>query len=126
MNIADAINELKQGKRITRPVWGEGIYLAMVDDIVKPYCVATLYYQYDQNILITTDWETLDGTKQNMTFPEMLSALKEGHKTRRSSFAEGSYLILSQNKQDIFIKKIAEHHFIPTYQCLDATDWEAF
>lgn len=124
MHIKDALLRLKEGKKIRHSSWGKEEYICMNDKTndITFYHLQAISFNMEPSILISNEWETLDGNRKNMDFMDALFVLSQGGKIR-SDYIEGEFIEMDLLTKNIFVKKVIESEFIIDHQSLFSTEW---
>lgn len=128
MHISTAIEKLKQGKKITHLSWPKDSYL-QIDSI----STHMMFFQYEAtpfnitpDILLSSNWYTLDGSHTSLDFVQALALLSQGYKL---SFEENdlspsfSFIEMDMISKDIYQKKIIHRDFILDQKSLFSNEW---
>lgn len=127
MNFAEAMELMRLGKKVYRPIWKQEMYLTIVDDEddtqLKCFSEHHVAFGYDNDMLLSDGWYVLD-MKGGMSFSEAIKELMLGRKIVHETFSEGAYVHVLD---DMLVKRyMAESTFIPTMACLFASDWHVY
>ena len=128
MNLHDAVEALKSGKKIRLKGWGTKSYLKMEDDIseVNLYSEESHHFDYQSTILLTDDWEVLyNDDNSKYSFTEMIDKLREGKKCRRESWEPYTYIMFDKNNREIIKKRMSIIPFILNFDSFVSNEWEA-
>lgn len=126
MQFEKAYEELLKGKKIRRKEWEHFTHLRLAGkEEVKTYKGEYTEFYQNSNILVSNGWIVLDGDGEQMPFIDALQELKLKKKITNIDWLEKGYdkfIFIDHNK--LAMCTAIEFDFMPTYQCLLATDWE--
>lgn len=126
MNFQDAMQALDAGKSICRQKWDKGLFLRRVvsstGDEVKCFCTSVTHFQYDMEILKSTGW-LIEGSSEQFSFIELIPKLLEGKVAKYPEWINSELLFASEDRKKLYLSKLEEFNFVPTFECLTANDW---
>lgn len=127
MELPEALEEAKKGKKIRRRGWDVYIKYSTELGIYKMHTMTASIYTYDLSILSSNDWivfsENKDATIGPISFIDALKLLREGYKARLSSWTNTTYLMV-EGATSLLLFTEEEINFIPSFYCLISYDWE--
>ena len=121
MNFEKALKELLSGKKIRRKEWGHLTHLKIIDNKVIAFRGEVTHFNEDPDLLISKGWKIVDGDGTEMTFMEGIEQLKAKKCLTRNEMGEAFIFIDNDN---IALCKPVEFAFMPSWKCLNASDWE--
>ncbi len=124
MNFKEAYNQLMQSKKIRRKEWDKSLYLKLNNDnLVRCYREEAIPFSYDLDILTSDDW-IVTNKLGNFPFYEVIYFLMQGEKAQLSIWPDDCFIESTRSGiKDLFMRRICEHDFIPTFECLISNDW---
>jgi len=129
MNFKEAYEHLKEGKKIRRRSWPASIYLkrsqALIlgeDDQYKCFRQECVPYNIDLSIIDSNEWMIL-GESKLLSFSEIIEPLMQGKNVRLNNWPDSCFLEMDKSK-DVFLRRIVEFDFKPSFSCFASTDWE--
>lgn len=130
MNFSEATKALKEGKKIRRKSWDRFTNIAKEEnegqDEIFAYAQMAVPYFYDNNIILSDDWEVVDAQGATIDFPDAVEMLKKRFKVRLKHWPKHQYIELSENGRELVLRKMSQHVFQPDFECFSAIDWEIF
>lgn len=128
MNLSEAVQALKDGKKVRLRGWGKKSYIKMVGNVdpeIKFYNEATNHFAYDSKTLLSEEWYSIDYPDRKYNFPEMLSKLRQGKSCRREGWAEDMYIVYDTQIRNIVVKQMEEiPNFNINFDSLILENWE--
>lgn len=121
MNFEKAHKELLNGKKIRRKEWESHMHLRMIEKNIVAYRGEITRFYDAPNILLSNDWEVVDGDGTKMNFLEALEILKQKKAVTREEMC-GAFLFVDDNQ--LAICRPVEYVFMPTFKCMCLNDWE--
>lgn len=137
MNFMEATKLLKEGFAIRRKSWPDYVHLkiSIVNDdgenkeVIKGYRQEAVPFLYDASIITSDDWMIVDNAaheQEIIDFPTAIDMLKWRKKVRLKDWPKSTFLELHPNGKELFMRKICEHPYTPTFECFSSTDWETY
>jgi hypothetical protein len=87
MKLNEVINDLNEGKKITRSVWTVGTYIKIKDSHLLGYRKALRYIDIVDDTLLSDDWLKINSNETDNTkkykFYELIDYLKQGNLIKR-------------------------------------------
>lgn len=124
MDFKEASELLKQDKKIRRKAWDKSFYLLMDElDNVKCFREEAVPFTYNLSIITSHDW-VIVGEDKEMSFPDALMALLDGKLIKLKEWPNDCFLEATQNGKEVFMRRICEYDFTPTFECFSSTDWD--
>ncbi len=130
MRFYDAVNYLKQGKKIAAKQWDKRSYLQatiieLTNEVVniKYYSEVFNPYTYENDIILENDWCVYKECDTTYSFYEMLLKLKEHKKITKKSWEKYQYIFTDGNKNLVF-RTMEERKFVVDFDTLLNSEWE--
>lgn len=126
MDFKEATEQLKQQNKVRRKAWESTIYLLMNEvHEVKCYRLEAVPFNYDVNIIMSNDWVIVGEEEgEQYCFPDVVQNLLFNKKIKLKEWPEQCYLEATPNGKEVFMRRICEYPFTPTFECFTSTDWE--
>jgi hypothetical protein len=124
MDLKEALGQLAEGKKIRRRNWPSLLFLKKDKDKIVCFRQETILFDYDLSILDSVGWSEVGEEDENLSFSEAVERLFHMKKITLNEWPEDCYLQQSENGREIYMKKDSIYSFVPTFECLSATDWE--
>ncbi len=127
MEFKEAFEKVSLGKKIRRRGWiDKSIYFVMTPekDLIG-YRQEVVSFSFNINLANTHDWMLVDEKSEDiLSFPEAVYMLSIGKKIRSKSWDDDSFIQISENRKEIYLKRTCEYNFQPEFECLSSNDWE--
>ena len=123
MTWSEAQEAMKQGKRVGRQSWKDGLNIGLEGDTMFEFIGNRVMELTIQMAEHHRDWEIVDGTKMN--FEQALAAMRRGEKVRREGWPK--QWSISIKHDDLLLYHNGAIHFEPPVilrQDILATDWQ--
>src|SRR5580700_7776796 len=88
MKFCEAIEKLKEGYKVTRKPWIDGVYFLMDGDTVKSYQPLLTHYVYNEDIMISDGWEVIGKPEIMYTFCEIIPFIQKGERVKLVNWKE--------------------------------------
>ena len=126
MDFIDAVHELHKGRKIRRKSWDKSVYLQVLSNsFVQCYRSEAVPFLYDNDIILSYGWLILgDPEAKEYFFPEAVEILMNRGKVALNSWPPETYLEVTPNSREIFMRRECEFAFTPTFECFMSKDWE--
>lgn len=125
MDFKEASDALKEDKKIRRKSWDKSFYLMMdLTDNIKCYREEAVPFVYTVDIINSHDWVIVGEGDDNISFPNIIKPLMEGKKVKLKEWPYDCFLEATQNGKELFMRRICEVNFTPTFECFTNNDWE--
>jgi hypothetical protein len=124
MNLKEAYEQLSTGKSVRRQSWLELIHLKYDDNgLVKCFGQQAVEFQYDLSIINSSGWVVVgDEEGEVYIFPDAITHFLSNKKIKLKDWPKGCHLEIENGK--VFMRKMTEYPFVPTFECLMANDWD--
>lgn len=124
MEFKEALEKLKEGKKIRRKEWEETLHIKIdpVDDKIKGFRQERVPLIYDMDILTSTEWTVIDDNEV-VDFATAAIRLKQRKKVRFKDWQEDTYLEWV-NDYNFCMMQIMPYAFLPSFYDVTQTDWE--
>jgi len=128
MKLREAIESLKQGKKVRRRAWESNLFLQIkldAENNLRVMCLRldSVPFSYDLDIILCDDWMIKDGDNSHLSFDEALIALQNRKKVKLSSWIN-DYLEMDIFSKEVIMKTLREYNFVPLFSCFQSEDWE--
>jgi hypothetical protein len=128
MDFKDAYKQLILERKIRRKVWDKSLYLKFnYDGLARCYREEAIPFSYDIDIITSNDWFILKSNGEdrlgNFPFYEVIDYLKQGEKAQLSNWPEDCFIESTKDGKEIFMRRICEYDFVPTFECFTSNDW---
>lgn len=121
MNFNEAMEKLKQGKKVTRST-DDKSYFIMKDNKLEYRSRSTNYYLYSQDIMISEDWYFDNDDKTDYEFSEIIPFLLKGFKFKLKGWQD-AYIYYDLSTQLILLITMVICDYIPCFADFIAEDW---
>lgn len=121
MNFNEAMEKLKEGKKISRNIWKDTLYYQLKGSEIKTYQNKLDVFIYDEDIMLSNGWLLIGDTKE-YSFVDLLPLLYKGAKATHKEW-EKSYFYLELVTKTLIISTIYEQSFVPDFMSFLADDW---
>lgn len=123
MEFKEAMVHLRNHRKITRNVWACE-YLEMdVMGKIKGYREEWAPFNFVIDIITSTDW-VIEGEEDTMlSFEDILKPLKEGKSVKLKEWPKHCAIEIEKTLNSVFIRKICDFDFTPSFNCFLANDW---
>ncbi len=121
MKFCEAMDELRNGKKVTRNPWRQGVYFLMQGDDVKSYQPKISPYIYNEDIMVSDGWY-VEGLDQEMKFCNIIPYLQQGAMARMDSWKE-AWIYYDGSSKGLVVHSMDEFPFIPDFESFTAQDW---
>jgi hypothetical protein len=131
MKFAEALEELKAGKKIGRKAWEKNTFIKNqeVDTPNKKFGEPKVYketivpYVYNLNIIDSNDW-LMVGETQKYKFADIAILLLRGAKARFQDWEDGSYIFFDRQEKCLFWRYMSVCDMsTPDFMSFVAEDW---
>jgi hypothetical protein len=128
MNFKEAYDQLRMDKKIRRKAWDKSIYIQMNSvNQVKCYREEAVPFVYDITIINSNDWIIVsieDVSIDNISFDELIEYLRKGYRAKLPEWPDDCHIESSKDGNELFMRRICEYEFTPTFSCFTSNDWE--
>jgi hypothetical protein len=121
MKFCEAMEKLKQGSKITRIPWKDGIYFLMFKDDVRSYQPKLSPYIYNEDIMISNGW-LIDDKEEEFAFCDIIPFLLKGAKAKLSAWKD-SFIYFDNASKSLVLHSMDMFPFIPAFEAFVAEDW---
>jgi hypothetical protein len=122
VKFCDAVNALKEGKKVTRQIYSNGLYFLMEDENVKSFQPVLQNYYYSEDIMISDSWLVDDDTSNEYSFSEIIPLLQSGYRARIKTWLD-CYIYLDTSENTLVIHSMDSFPFMPQFNDFAAEDW---
>tara|TARA_R110000868_G_scaffold90899_3_gene251957 strand:+ start:3897 stop:4271 length:375 start_codon:yes stop_codon:yes gene_type:complete len=121
MKFCEAMDRLKEGAKVTRQPWAEGVYFLMDGSDVKSYQPKLAHFVYNEDIMVSDGW-LVDGVEGSFKFCDIISYLQQGARARLSEWKE-AFIYLDSTDKVLVINSMEIFPFTPQFSDFVAQDW---
>lgn len=121
MKFCEAMGKLKEGKKVTRQPWAEGVYFLMEAGDVKSYQPKLAHYIYNEDIMVSDGW-LVDAVEGEFKFGDIIEYLQKGYRARLKDWKE-MYIYLDQSIQSLVVNSMDIFPFTPQFSDFVSQDW---
>lgn len=121
MKFCEAMDALKNGQKVTRTPWKDGVYFKMEDKDVKSYQPILKNYLYTEDIMVSDGW-IVEGKDDEFKFCDIIPLLQQGLKAKLKDWKE-SFIFLDKPTKCLILKSMEAFPFIPDFESFTAEDW---
>jgi hypothetical protein len=120
MKFSDAMQSLKEGKKVSIPGWGN-IYIKQTDGKIDTWNLLADIFSWDLNTMMDGGW-IIGGSDKISTFEDVIYALRYGNTARKTEWVD-KFIKLDKDTGEIIIISYAPFPFNPTFRDLLREDW---
>ncbi len=128
MDFREAHHQLVSGYKIRRKLWDKSIYIKMNEEHhIKCYREEAFTFSYNLDIINSHDWIIIGYGNENLgvvCFHELIPFLLKGEKAKLPEWPDDTFIESTKNGKELFMRRICEYDFTPTFECFTSTDWE--
>lgn len=121
MKFCEAMEKLKNGSKVSRNPWKEGLYFLLVDDEIKSFQPKLKHFMYDENIMMSEGW-FVDDKKDSLKFCEIVNYLKNGSVAKKSDW-KNCFIYLDKLEKVLVLSYMDIFPFVPQFNDFLAEDW---
>jgi hypothetical protein len=121
MKFCEAMDKLKNGSKVTRKPWGEGLYFLMQGEDVKSFQPKLSSYHYNEDIMVSDGW-LVDDCKEEMKFCDIIPYIRKGSKAKMKQWKE-SFIYFDNSTKGLVIHSMECFPFTPDFDSFLAEDW---
>lgn len=121
MKFCEAMDKLKEGAKVTRQPWAEGVYFLMDGSDVKSYQPKLAHFLYNEDIMVSDGW-VVDGIEGEFKFCDIISYLQQGARARLNEWKE-SFIYLDPTDKVLVVNSMEIFPFTPQFSDFVAQDW---
>ncbi len=130
MDFQEAIEEMKNGKKISRSKWGNEIFFKLDGFAIKSYRESICEFVYSEDIMISEGWVISEDNKDTVefnymneySFYEIISFLKEGYLAKPKEWNDAFIFFHPEDKM-LVKNSMHEYVFVPLFGDFVAQDW---
>jgi hypothetical protein len=122
MRFCEAMTALKDGKKVTRHVWGTGVYFKKDDHGVKSFQPKLTDFVYSEDIMLSEGW-FVHGKEEQHMFCDIVPLLQNGEKARWHEWDEERYIYLDKSTRRLVMYSMDAMPFLPDFESFTAEDW---
>lgn len=121
MKFCEAMEKLKNGAKVTRQPWKEGVYFLIQGDDVKSFQPKLAPYIYNEDIMVSDGW-LVDGQSDEYKFCDIIPFLQQGTKAKLKDWNE-TFIYLDRGTKGLVVHSMDAFPFIPDFDSFVAQDW---
>jgi hypothetical protein len=121
MKFCEAMDRLKEGSKVTREPWKEGVYFLMQDEDVKSFQPKLVAYIYNEDIMVSDGW-LVDDNSEEYKFCNIIPFLQQGSKAKLKDWKE-MFIYLDQGTKSLVCHSMDAFPFTPQFSDFVAEDW---
>ena len=121
MKFCEAMDRLKEGAKVTRQPWVEGVYFLMDGSDVKSYQPKLAHFIYNEDIMVSDGW-LVDGVEGEFKFCDIIGYLQQGARARLNEWKE-AFIYLDPIDKVLVINSMEIFPFTPQFSDFVAQDW---
>lgn len=121
MKFCEAMEKLKNGSKVTREPWKQGVYFLMDGNDVKSFQPKLAPYIYNEDIMVSEGW-ILDGQEGEFKFCDIIPYLQQGSKAKLKEWKE-MFIYLDQTVKGLVVNSMDIFPFTPQFNDFVAQDW---
>lgn len=121
MKFCEAMDKLKNGSKVTRFPWKDGVYFLMDGNDVKSYQPKLTPYVYNEDIMISDGW-LVDSSQDEFTFCDIIPHLLNGARAKLKDWKE-TFIYLDNASKSLVCYSMEAFPFIPEFESFVAQDW---
>jgi hypothetical protein len=121
MKFCEAMDKLKEGAKVTREPWKEGVYFLMQNEDVKSFQPKLVPYIYNEDIMISGGW-LVDDNEEEYSFCNIIPFLQQGSKAKLSDWKE-MFIYLDRSTKSLVCHSMDAFPFTPQFSDFVSEDW---
>lgn len=122
MKFSEALEELKQGKKISREDWPNN-FLLILDNEIKCFAPMVDIYQYNSEIILSNEWMIIgDLTETEYQFSDIIPFLIKGHKAKIKDWSD-FHIYYESSDHLLLICSMFETNYLPIFDDFISNDW---
>lgn len=121
MKFCEAMEKLKDGAKVTRLPWKDGVYFIMDGSDVKSFQPRLTTFVYNEDIMVSDGW-IISGVADEMKFCDIISYLKNGGRARRADW-KNAYIYFDRPSKTLVYFSMETFPYIPDFESFIAEDW---
>ena len=126
MKFCDAMDKLKEGFKVSRQPWVEGVYFLMQEGDVKSFQPKLSQFIYNEDIRVSDGWvldsDPSEYSKPEYRFCDIILSLKKGSRAKLKDWTD-SYIYFDPSTKSLVIHTMEAFPFIPDFASFDSEDW---
>lgn len=124
MEFKEAYLELAKNNKIRRKAWDDSFYIMNDDGKIKSFREECVPFVFDLSIISSLDWVVINDTDAEFSFVDVIDLLKQGRKVKLKDWPDDCFVEITKDQKSMFMRRISEYDFTPTFECFAANDWE--
>lgn len=121
MKFCEAMELLKNGSKVTRHPWQQGVYFLIVNGDVKSFQPHLTPYIYNEDIMVSDGW-IVEGIEEELKFCNIITHLRNGLKAKLKDWNE-TFIYFDHQTKLIVCQSMNLFPFIPDFESFIAEDW---
>lgn len=121
MKFCEAMDKLKEGAKVTRQPWAEGVYFLMDGSEVISFQPKLAHFVYNEDIMVSDGW-IVDGVEGEFKFCDIIDYLQQGARARLNQWNE-TFIYLDPTDKVLVINSMEIFPFTPQFSDFVAQDW---
>jgi hypothetical protein len=121
MKFCEAMAMLKQGSKVTRKPWADGVYFLLQGEDVKSFQPKLSAYHYNEDIMISEGW-MVEGNEEEMSFCDIISFLQKGYKAKMKEWKE-CFIYFDHSINGLVVHSMEPFPYTPDFDSFIAEDW---
>ncbi len=123
MKFCEAMEALKEGSKVTRSPWKDGVYFMMNGEDVKSFQPILQPYIYNEDIMISEGWVDVDDEGQEeYKFYEIVHMLFSGKRAKLKDWSD-KFIYYDNSTNSLVLKLMDIFPFTPDFSSFLAEDW---
>ena len=121
MKFNEAMDKLKEGAKVTRNPWREGVYFLIQEGDVKSFQPKITQYIYNEDIMVSEGW-LVDKDDTEYKFSDIIPFLQKGHKAKLKEWSD-SFIYLDYSTKSLVLHSMDTFPFALNFDAFTAEDW---
>lgn len=121
MKFSEAMDKLKNGAKVTRHPWQDGLYFMMVNNEVKAFHPKLLPYIYNEDIMVSDGW-LIEGKQDEYNFCDIIPFLESGAKAKLKDWKE-TFIYLDRVTKSLVVYSMEPLPYLPDFESFVEQDW---
>ncbi len=121
MKFCEAMERLRNGAKVTRNTWKDGLYFLMDKEGVKSFQPKLASFVYNEEIMVSDGW-SVSGQENTYKFCEIIPFLQKGEKAMWKEWKE-AFIYLDRTDKRLVMSSMEVFPFIPEFESFVAQDW---
>lgn len=123
MDFCEAMKIMKNGGKVTRDKWKDGVYFSIEKGAVKAYQPRLRLFVYHEDIMTSDGWVVVGEEDKKYEFCQIIPFIQQGKKVKLDSWNK-EYICKDRMTREIILHSIdCDTPFIPDFESFEAKDW---